>query len=109
MPSKIPYSRPPAPALPVVKAIRRSTEWSRFLNSKVWRTLSKVHLDNSPYCVRCLAKGLWTPALEVHHRKGDDPMYALDESTLEALCKPCHSSETASTTNSTRGKDKDHE
>ena len=74
---------------------RRDDDWVRFINSPTWRKLSKIHLDNSPYCIDHLERGEHVPAVEVHHTEGTNPEYALDESTLMSLCKACHSRRTA--------------
>ena len=48
-------------------------------------------------CQDCLAKGIYTPAQEVHHiieltpENINDPSIALNPDNLISLCKSCHS------------------
>ncbi len=50
-------------------------------------------------CERCLARGLYTPGEEVHHKikltpeTVTDPAVALNWDNLELLCKDCHMDE----------------
>ncbi|MDY6796971.1 MAG: HNH endonuclease signature motif containing protein [Actinomycetota bacterium] len=54
-----------------------------------WRKTRAAYLAEHPRCERCGA-----PATEVHHK--DEDTDNNDWDNLEALCKPCHSRETAS-------------
>ena len=71
-----------------------------FYNSKKWKRCRALYLSVHPYCERCLARGIVTPAEHVHHKvyidtpeKVNDPFYSLNADNLEALCEPCHSRE----------------
>lgn len=68
-----------------------------FLVSSAWRKLRAVYVKRHPLCQRCLEAGRTEAATEVHHvrKRADYPELALDWNNLEALCKPCHSRETA--------------
>ena len=68
----------------------------KFYCSAAWRKLRQAVLNEKPLCKHCEARGIVTAASEVHHikRRRDYPELSLVRSNLEALCKPCHSSET---------------
>jgi 5-methylcytosine-specific restriction protein A len=65
---------------------------SRGYDTPEWKRLRRAYLDEHPVCERCPA-----PAAQVHHRDhakhGDPSFFAW--ANLEALCLPCHRSETA--------------
>ena len=50
-------------------------------------------------CERCLAKGMYVPAVIVHHKEWltpeniSDPNVTLNFGNLEALCRECHEEE----------------
>ena len=69
----------------------------KFYTSKEWRKLRNYKLSLNPFCQRCK----FEIATEVHHIKDrkDFPLLELDIKNLESLCKPCHSTHTASHTN----------
>ena len=70
----------------------------KYYSSK-WRKLRKMKLAISPFCERCLADGIYTPAYIIHHKEyitnqnyqDGDVMYNLDN--LESLCVECHNKE----------------
>ena len=65
-----------------------------------WRPLrEQVMARDGGLCQECLAKGILTPATQVHHRispfqgglsQQDFDFYAWDLSNLEAICRDCH-------------------
>ncbi|WP_424139887.1 HNH endonuclease signature motif containing protein [Roseomonas chloroacetimidivorans] len=63
-----------------------------------WRKLRAVVLAEEPLCRFCLAHGMLTPATEVDHIETVEarPDLRLVRSNLRSLCKPHHSSRTAS-------------
>lgn len=71
-------------------AAARGYDWA-------WSRLRASVLSRSPLCVMCQAQGRVTVANEVDHivpiRLA--PERRLDESNLQTLCKPCHSTKTA--------------
>lgn len=62
------------------------------LNGTAWRKLRAHVLAGEPLCRHCTARGLTVIATEVDHRNG--PADNRLES-LQPLCKPCHSKQTA--------------
>lgn len=93
------------PAKPARRFHRRETEaasperreaW-RWLASSRWLRLRAWYLARHPLCERCKLAGRIRPATEIHHKipRREAPHLALRSSNLEALCKPCHSRETA--------------
>jgi 5-methylcytosine-specific restriction enzyme A len=69
-----------------------------FLHTAAWLRLRVQKLSANPFCQACEANGHTTLATEVHHIKAraSHPHLAMDKTNLESLCKPCHSSKTAS-------------
>ena len=68
---------------------------TRGYNSK-WRRESKKFLEIHPLCVRCLEKGIATPATVVDHiipHRGDQELF-WDRSNWQPLCKKCHDRKT---------------
>ena len=71
----------------------------KLYNTTRWRNLRKSHLMLHPLCEECLAKGIVSPAVDVHHikeiSKGESELemqeLAFDASNLMSLCKECHS------------------
>lgn len=65
----------------------------RFYDSSEWRTMRTAFIVRHPVCNRCKRSA----ATEVHHvqSRRDNPELALTWENLEALCSPCHKSETA--------------
>jgi 5-methylcytosine-specific restriction protein A len=72
---------------------RRDKEAARFYHSKAWLALTKIQLDDHPYCYDCLLKGIYTSAVLSHHVEPIDmrPELALDQHNLRSSCLPCHS------------------
>ena len=68
-----------------------------FYTASKWRKLRHVYLAQHPLCEACLQRDYNTPATEVHHiqKRTEYPELAYAWDNLEALCKPCHSRETA--------------
>lgn len=71
----------------------------RFYKSKAWKHKSKTYRQAHPLCERCLAKGLYTPAELVHHKKHIteenqyDQNILFSDENLESLCRKCHGEE----------------
>lgn len=71
-----------------------------FYKSKRWQHTRRSYLEKvGGLCERCLKKGLYRPAVIVHHKVYLDsvtinnPEIALDFRNLEALCAECHADE----------------
>lgn len=68
----------------------------RFYKTPAWRRCRAVYLSTHPLCEKCLASGLITPAVYVHHVKHltlanvKDPEVAFGDDNLQALCFECH-------------------
>lgn len=64
---------------------------------RTWEKLRRAFLARHPLCARHQALDQLVPATEVHHVVPIEtaPDRRLDWDNLEALCKPCHSAETA--------------
>ena len=82
----------------------------KFYNSKAWIQCRKAYkLSVNGLCERCLAKGLYVPGYEVHHKiylspqNINDPYITLGWENLEFLCSSCHSIEHMSKYSATRG------
>lgn len=60
-----------------------------------WRKIRNRYIKAHPLCEQCQAHGRVTPAQEVHHVLPLDHGGTHDEANLQALCKPCHSRQTA--------------
>jgi len=70
---------------------------NKFLHWSKWRTKREVILARDEYlCVKCLERGILTPAVDVDHIKElkDYPELCLVDSNLQSLCKSCHSKKT---------------
>ena len=103
---KVPCKHPGCPELVSVgqkycenhKALHPEEQRSaatRGYNSK-WRRESKKFLELHPLCVRCLEKGIATPATVVDHiipHRGDQELF-WDRSNWQPLCKKCHDHKT---------------
>lgn len=72
----------------------------KIYQSAKWKKLRTAKLMADPLCQYCLAKGIITPAIDVHHK--DSFMNytglmrlqkAYDITNLVSLCKDCHSLE----------------
>ena len=75
--------------------------WSeKFYKSAAWRKNSRAYLASvDGLCERCMARGIYTPALIVHHRihltpeNMNNPSITMGWFNLEALCLDCHNKE----------------
>ena len=73
-------------------------KWSEFFyKSKTWQHTREYVMKRDHYlCQDCLAKGIQTPAEEVHHiiplqpENITDPSITLNEENLIRLCRECH-------------------
>ena len=69
---------------------------TEFYQSRQWRVLRAVKLQQNPLCEECQRQGRLTPAQMVDHivpiNKGGEPL-ALEN--LQSLCNRCHSIKTA--------------
>ena len=71
-----------------------------FYSTWTWRRCKDAYLASvGGLCERCLAKGLITPAEQVHHKTRltalniSNPAVTLNWDNLEALCTECHQAE----------------
>ena len=80
------------------KELRRK-ERQAVYNTRRWKELRKLMVQEHPLCEDCLKRGVLTPSEEIHHlkspfRKGLTPeekdRLAYDPKNLVALCKECH-------------------
>jgi len=65
------------------------------LYDRNWTKRRVAYLASHPWCEDCLNKGIYTPAIDVHHKirhKGDVDLFL--SSPLRALCHACHSRQT---------------
>lgn len=60
-----------------------------------WRKIRAHYLAAHPLCEDCQQQGRSTPAAEVHHILPLGHGGSHDETNLRALCKPCHSRQSA--------------
>lgn len=74
----------------------------KFYFSTGWRKTRKAYLSSvGGLCERCLKKGLYHPAVIVHHKvyitpdNINDPNVTLNWNNLEAVCRECHELEHA--------------
>jgi 5-methylcytosine-specific restriction protein A len=76
---------------------RRGSAASRGYDYR-WRKAREAFIRRHPLCAECERRGRLTPSREVDHivpHKGDKTLF-WDERNWQALCKPCHSTKTAS-------------
>ena len=73
---------------------------SKFYKSALWESVRKNYIDSvNGLCENCLAKGIYTPAVHVHHiihlneQNVSDPLIAYGFDNLKALCHQCHNEE----------------
>lgn len=85
------------PIKPQKRLIKRE-ERQKIYQSTRWKNLRKAKLLQQPLCELCLAKGIVTPAIDVHHidsfmnYTGTDRLkYAFNFANLMSICKECHS------------------
>ena len=71
-----------------------------FYSSMRWQNCRKAYKKSvGGLCERCLKKGLYHPAVVVHHKvylnpeNINNPEIALNFANLEALCAECHAEE----------------
>lgn len=71
-----------------------------FYNTQIWKKTRAAYKKSvGGLCERCLKKGLYRPAVIVHHKAYitaenlHDAHIALDWNNLEALCRECHEEE----------------
>lgn len=71
-----------------------------FYGSVAWQECRRAYKKSvGGLCERCLKKGLYNPAVIVHHKTYitkdnlSDPTIALSWDNLEALCRECHEKE----------------
>lgn len=71
-----------------------------FYSTPQWISCRKAYAASKGYlCERCLAKGLYVPGEQVHHKirltpdNLSDPSIALNWENLELLCSSCHQEE----------------
>lgn len=71
-----------------------------FYNSTAWKRCRRSYLAyRRGLCERCLKKGIYTPAVIVHHKVYLDPKnignpeITMNFENLEALCHRCHDDE----------------
>lgn len=73
-------------------------DWAKFFyKSRQWQHVREYVMQRDRrLCQDCLAKGIITPAEEVHHiiplqpENITDPSITLNEENLIALCRECH-------------------
>ena len=76
----------------------RDKDYQRLLNSKRWKELRMLKLEQSPLCELCAEKGLVVAAVDVHHIQPCEEASSLAEmearcfsfSNLQSLCIQCH-------------------
>lgn len=62
----------------------------------LWRRLRAAVLSDEPMCRHCAAQGRDTPAVDVDHIDGRAAeLHDYRRSNLQALCRSCHCSKTA--------------
>jgi len=71
-----------------------------FYKSKRWQSTRQAYFKSvGGLCERCLKKGLYHPAVIVHHKVYIDPQninnpeITLNWDNLEAVCRKCHEDE----------------
>src|SRR5262245_38045647 len=80
------------------KRVVSDPDVKKLYNSPQWKAMRAAQLAKDPWCAECLKRGDHVPATEVDHIKPHDGDASLffDENNLQSLCKPDHSSKTAS-------------
>ena len=73
---------------------RKRPEDRQFYSSSRWRKLRALKLSHDPICQKAMC---YNQATDVHHiqRRQEFPELTFALENLQALCKRCHSSETA--------------
>ena len=57
---------------------------------RAWKRIRDSYAAEHPLCEVCLAKGVYTPTEEIHHKLPLSQGGTHDRSNLVALCKECH-------------------
>lgn len=72
----------------------------RFYKSQAWKKCRDGYAQSVGYlCEDCLAKGIYTPGIIVHHVEEltplniDNPEVTLNYSNLKLVCRECHALE----------------
>ncbi len=73
-------------------------EWARaFYKSQAWKRCRASYAASvGGLCERCLARGMYTPGVIVHHKVHltpdniGDPSVTLNWDNLELVCRDCH-------------------
>lgn len=80
-----------------------------FYKSKAWKYCRESYLKSVGYkCENCLAKGIETPAVIVHHIEEltplniNDPEITMGFNNLRAVCRKCHADEHMNHSNARR-------
>lgn len=74
----------------------KRAERNEIYNTRTWRNLRDLKLQQSPLCERCLKDGKINNATQVHHIEsfmiegGDRIELAFDINNLQSLCVKCH-------------------
>ena len=74
-------------------------KFSEVYNTPEWKKLRAAYIKQHSLCENCLAKGICTPAVIVHHVKPitpeevRNPMITLYSGNLKAVCRKCHGEE----------------
>ncbi len=58
---------------------------------RAWKRIRDSYAAAHPLCEVCLAKGIYVPTEEIHHKLPLSEGGTHDRANLIALCKPCHS------------------
>lgn len=73
---------------------------AKFYKSNAWKQCRLNYFKSvGGLCEQCLKKGLFVPAVIVHHKihinevNINNPNITLDHNNLEALCRDCHKQE----------------
>ena len=78
---------------------RKLPEIEKKYNCKRWKDLRKQKKIISPFCERCLKKGIYNSVYIVHHKEWINDKNYLDDNifynidNLESLCQACHNQE----------------
>jgi 5-methylcytosine-specific restriction enzyme A len=72
-------------------------EQIKMYNSKAWRTLRRLQIEQYPLCAECLKRDRLTPATVADHIKQArlDEVEFFDQSNLQSLCASCHNKKSA--------------
>lgn len=80
-----------------------------FYKGKAWKDCRESYLKSVGYkCEDCLARGIETPAVIVHHIEEitpdnvNDPSITLNFDNLKAVCRKCHADEHMNHSNARR-------